>query len=207
MRKLHLIIIFMLCLAGQCMAQNYTQAQVRQRIASAAAKTQTLTCDFVQAKSVKMLKRSIVSRGKMWYAKPSKLRWEYVQPYKYVFLLNGNTVTLKNSGGSTKMGVAQNKMFQEIARIMMGSVLGSSVKDSRDFSVRLSGRGNDWQAVLTPKRNPMKQMFKTVVVHFDMAKALVSKIVMTEKGGDMTVITLKNVRLNSNIHAQTFSLR
>ena len=197
----------MLCLVGQCMAQSYTEAQVRQRITSAAAKTQTLTCDFVQAKSVKMLKRSVVSSGKMWYAKPSKLRWEYTRPYQYVFLLNGNTVTLKNSGGSTKMGVAQNKMFQEIARIMMGSVLGSCVKDSRDFSVTLTGRGNDWKAVLTPKRNPMKQMFKTVEVHFNMARAIVSKIVMTEKGGDMTVITLKNVKTNGNIHAQTFSLR
>lgn len=187
-------------------SQNYNQAQVRQRINSVAAHTNSMTCNFVQTKTLHMLKSKVVSRGNMYYSKPNKLRWEYTSPYHYIFILNGQTVWLKNSKGNSRINVAQSKMFKEITRIMMSSVLGTCVSNNRDFNVSLQGRGNSWQAVMTPKRNPMKQMFKQIIVYFDMAKSMVSSVKMIEKNGDTTLITLKNIRTNTPVNAKVFSL-
>lgn len=56
MRKYILIIMLMLLSVSASFAQNYTVAQVRQRINAAASKMNTMQCDFVQTKSLKMLK-------------------------------------------------------------------------------------------------------------------------------------------------------
>lgn len=198
--------MMMMLITTLAFSQNYTATQVRQRINKAAASMNSMSCDFVQTKTVKMLKREMVSYGKMYYGKSNKLRWEYTSPYKYIFILNDQTVWLKNSKGDNKINVAQSKMFKEITRIMMSSVLGTCVSNNKDFKVSLQGHGNSWQAVMTPLRNPMKQMFSQIIVYFDMGRSMVSNVKMVEKNGDTTFITLKNVRTNIPINAKIFSI-
>lgn len=206
MTKKIIFTLLMLLSVTASFSQNYTQAQVRQRINSVATHTNSMTCDFVQTKTLHMLKSKVVSYGNMYYSKPNKLRWEYTSPYHYIFILNGQTVWLKNSKGNSKINVAQSKMFKEITRIMMSSVLGTCVSNNHDFNVSLQGRGNSWYAVMTPKRNPMKQMFSQIIVYFDMARSMVSSVKMVEKNDDATVITLKNIRTNTPVNAKVFSL-
>ena len=54
--------------------QNNNQ-QIIDKINAAASKLSTMQCDFVQTKSVKLLNDKIVSKGKMYYSQPNKLRW------------------------------------------------------------------------------------------------------------------------------------
>ena len=206
MKRLFTILSIVLAFASASFAQNYTHAQVNERINSVASKMKHLQCDFVQTKTISMLKSKVQSQGKMYYAQLSKLRWEYTSPYRYTFILNGQTVLLKNKKGNSQIDVNQSKMFKEITRIMMSSVLGTCVSNNRDFNVVLRGSGKNWEAVLTPKKSPMKQMFKTITVYFDMNKSMVSGVKMTEKNGDTTTIILKNVKINSAINANVFSL-
>lgn len=204
-RKHILLLIALITCATVSFSQNYTQAQVRQRINQATSQISSMRCDFVQTKHMKMLKSKVTSRGKMYYSSPNKLRWEYTTPYQYTFMLNGQTVWMKNAKGSNKVNVTQSKMFKEITRIMMSSVLGTCVSNSRDFSVTLQGNGNEWKATMTPKKNPMKQMFKSVIVTFNMREGIVSGVRMVEKNGDTTDIVLKNVKTNVPIDAKLFS--
>ena len=77
-------------------SQNMSEAQIRTKINQAASQLQTLQCDFVQTKHLKMLNDKLVSHGKMYYKKSDKLRWEYTTPYHYIFILNGSRVLLNN---------------------------------------------------------------------------------------------------------------
>jgi outer membrane lipoprotein carrier protein len=206
MKKQIFIFFLFLLTAPALFAQNYSQAQVRQRINNVAANMRTMTCNFVQTKTLHMLKSKVTSRGNMYYSRANRLRWEYTSPYHYTFILNGQTVWLKNSRGNSRINVEQSKMFKEITRIMMSSVLGTCVSNNRDFNVSLQGHGNSWHAVMRPKRNPMKQMFSTITVYFDMARSMVSSVRMVERNGDTTVIQLRNVRTNTPVNAKVFSL-
>ena len=81
------------------MAQT-SEAKILETINSAAQKMQSMTCDFTQTKSVKLLSDKMVSKGKMSYQQSNKLRWEYTTPYTYTFVLNGSKVTLKKNNRS-----------------------------------------------------------------------------------------------------------
>lgn len=97
-------------------------------------------------------------------------------------------------------------MFKEITRIMMSSVLGTCVSNNRDFNVTLQGSGNNWKAILKPKKNPMRQMFNTITVYFDMKASMVRGVRMVEKNGDTTDIVLKNAKVNTPVNAKVFNL-
>ena len=206
--KKHLLIVILslLCICPSGSAQKMTQGQVKQQISKVASQLKSMQCDFVQTKYLKMLNDKVVSSGKMYYQQSDKLRWEYVSPYKYTFILNGSKVSLKNSKRNDVIDVNQNKVFKEIARIMMSSVVGDCLNDSRSFKVSIADAKTEWIATLTPQRREMKQMFQSIVLHFNKQRSMVSKVELVEKNGDKTIIELKNVKTNVSIAPSIFSI-
>ena len=187
-------------------SQNMSEAQIRTKINQAASQLQTLQCDFVQTKHLKMLNDKLVSHGKMYYKKSDKLRWEYTTPYHYIFILNGSRVLLKNEKRNDIIDVNQNKVFKEIARLMMNSVVGKSLSDSRDFSSKISSSNSELIATLTPMRKDLKQMFKEITLYFSKSTSLVYKVILVEKNGDKTVIELKNAKKNEPVNTNVFNV-
>lgn len=187
-------------------SQNMSEAQIRTKINQAASQLQTLQCDFVQTKHLKMLNDKLVSHGKMYYKKSDKLRWEYTTPYHYIFILNGSRVLLKNEKRNDIIDVNQNKVFKEIARLMMNSVVGKSLSDSRDFSSKISSSNSELIATLTPMRKDLKQMFKQISLYFSQSTSLVYKVILVEKNGDKTVIELKNAKKNEPVNTNVFKV-
>ena len=177
------------------------------KINAAAAKIHTIQCDFHQTKSLSFLNDKMVSKGVMSYDHAGKLRWEYTSPYSYVFIINNNRVHIKTSKNSNTIDIRSSRLFQGIARVMMNSVTGKSLSNDSDFSVEMMTQGNEWIASLTPKGKEMKALFKTIRLHFDSQKQMVSKVEMIEKNGDNTVIQLMHVKTNGKIEESTFAIR
>ena len=206
MKKIAFITILLTLICGcPVFSQTVTQAQVKQQISQAASKLKSMQCDFVQTKHLKMLNDKVVSKGKMYYQQSDKLRWEYISPYKYTFILNGSKVQLKNSKRNDVIDVEKNKLFKEIARIMMSSVVGNCMND-KSFKVTISDGKTEWIATMVPQRKEMKQMFQTIKLHFNKKNSMVSMVELIEKNGDKTVIELKNVKTNVSIASSIFSV-
>ena len=185
-----------------------TEEQIRQEISKAAQAIKTMQCQFLQTKHLKMLNHNIVSKGKMYYQQPGSLRWEYTSPYTYTFILNQDKVLLKNQQRHDVIDVNQSKFFKEIARTMMGSVVGSCLADHKSFKSTLSEtHDGQWAATLIPLRKDMQQMFQKMVVHFSPRQAVATQVELIEKNGDKTVIELKNVQTNEPISADVFTVR
>ena len=205
MRKRLLTILMVVLTSLTAVAQD-SEAQMRQQIAAAARSTTTLQCDFVQTKQLKMLNDKLTSQGRMYYSQKDKLRWEYTKPYRYTFIMNGGRVLLKNRERSDVIDVGRNKLFREIARIMLSSVVGDCLGDERTFKSTLSATGGEWTATLLPQRRDLKQMFQKIILHFDRRQATVSRVELIEKNGDQTLIDLKNIRKNDTIAPRTFAV-
>jgi outer membrane lipoprotein carrier protein len=204
-RVLFSLMALCLCLLNLS-AQKINEAKVKQQINAVASKMKTMQCDFVQTKYLKMLNDKMVSRGKMYYQQSNKLRWEYTSPYTYTFVLNGSKVLISKGKRSDVINVNQSKFFKEIARIMMNSVVGKCLTDSKDFKVSLTGASAEYVATLYPQQKQMKQMFQKIILHFNKQKSTVSKVELIEKKGDRTIIELKNVKSNAPINAKVFGI-
>lgn len=202
-----LLILFCLCgLLLPLSAQIKHEAQVRQQINQAASAMKTMQCDFVQTKHIRMLNDKMVSKGRMYYQQPNRLRWEYTSPYAYTFILNGDKVMLKNQQRNDVIDANQNKLFREIARIMMNTVVGKCLSDDKDFQTTLSETPTEWIATLVPQRKDMKGMFQKIILHFNRQQAMVAQVELIEKQGNKTIIELKNVRANEALNANLFAV-
>ena len=154
----------------------------------------------------KLLNDQMVSHGRMHYRQADQLRWEYTSPYTYTFILNKDKVLLKNERRSDVIDVAQNRVFREIARLMMNSIVGNSLADDKNFTTTIAAGNNEWVATLVSKKKDLKQMFQRIVLHIERQKKCVTTVELYEKNGDHTVIQLKNIRINEPVSAQLFKV-
>ena len=187
------------------MAQQ-SEVQIRKEISLAASAMKTIQCDFIQTKYLKMLNDKMVSKGKMYYQQSNRLRWEYLSPYAYTFILNNDKVLLKNKQRNDVIDVNNNKVFREIVRIMMNSVVGNCLNDEKSYKSSISVQKGEWVATLLPQRKDMKQMFQKIVLHFNQKQVVVTQVEIIEKNGDKTVIELNNIKTYETINAQLFAL-
>lgn len=204
MRRVLLIIITLLTICT-AWAQTTKQEQAAISVISrATANTKTLQATFTQTKTLKMLGDKMVSKGRMCYSQSDKLRWEYTSPYTYTFILNGNKVLLRKGKRSDVIDVNRNKMFKEIARIMMNSMLGRCITDSKTFKVSVKTDAKNYTATLVPLKKDMKQMYSSIVLTFGKQTATVNRVTMYERNGDCTDIVLDNIRLNAKVSDSEF---
>lgn len=196
---------FILCLAAlPCLAQS--EAQMRSQINKAAAQLSSMQCEFVQTKHLKMLNKSMVSNGKMYYQKSNKLRWEYTTPYKYTFILNGSKALLKNNNRTDVVDTNKNRMMKEIGRVMMNTVMGNCLQNDNDFKTSITSTQTEYVATLLPQRKDIKSMFQKIILHFNRKNSMVTSVELVEKNGDRTVIELKNVKTNVPISQNMFAV-
>ena len=202
-----ILYIILMCLTPVlAMAQNEGEQKIIQKVSKAAQSMTSMQCDFVQTKHMKLLNDNMVSYGKMYYQQNSKLRWEYTSPYTYTFILNDSKVLLKKGNRNDVIDVNQNKMFKEIARMMMNSVVGKCLTDKKDFKISVAETPEQYVATLLPQKKDMKQMFSKVILYVHKRQLSIAKVEMQEKKGDNTVIELKNIQLNKNINASVFAI-
>ena len=177
-----------------------------EQVCAAAGKMQTLQCDFRQEKRLSLLETNMVSTGKMYYKGGKALKWEYVSPYAYTFLLNGDKVMLGAQGKTDVIQVNSSKTFKQIARIMMHSITGKCLSDTEDFHVTMLVEGNEWVAELIPRQKELAQLFTSIRLHIDPKSQTATEVELTEKSGDLTRITMTNIKKNTPLDDALFHI-
>ena len=66
-----------------------SEGDVFSRISLSVKKVQTMSSAFEQERHTAMLKDAMISRGRFFFAKPDKIRWETIDPSPAGFSVNG----------------------------------------------------------------------------------------------------------------------
>lgn len=209
MKKIASILLLTLLCAVSAMAAPLTAQQkqtVIGKINRAASGLKSMSCTFTQTKFLSLLSDKMVSTGKMYYRRPNKLRWEYTNPYQYLFIFNGNKVYVGNKSRKDVIDTNNNKIFKEVARIMMSTVTGTALSNSSDFAIDVADVNTKWQITLVPKKKEMKKMFSKIVLSFNKSNLMISEINIYEKNNDRTNIKLNNIKNNSAVNETLFAI-
>jgi outer membrane lipoprotein carrier protein len=182
------------------------QQDVIAKINKTASNIKSMSCSFVQTKYLSILNDKMVSKGQMYYKQSDKLRWEYTEPYKYLFIFNGTKVYVGNSSRKDVIDTNSNKVFKEVARIMMNTVTGKALSNSTDFSVDATADSKYYTITLVPKKKDLKQMFSKIVLNFTKSNTMISEVNIYEKNGDRSNIQLKNISNNGTVNESYFNI-
>jgi outer membrane lipoprotein carrier protein len=213
LRILPVSVIILLC--GTVVAQDTVfnpvvkneLASYISKIEKASASLATLQCSFTQKKNIAILSESVVSKGTLAYKKENKLSWEYTSPYYYLFVLNGDKVYIKNDKSTSQFDTKSNALFKEISLLLVNSISGTGLIDTRKFDAVFYESTLFLQVRLTPKNKSLKSFLSTVILNFEKKSYLVNSIEMVEPSGDTNIIVFRDVKLNQPVSDEKFMVR
>ena len=193
MKKLYLVAILTLT---SVLSFSQTNCEIQETLMQTAASMTCMNCRFTQQKTMAMLAEPTVSEGIMNYTAPDKMRWEYTSPYSFALVVDGEKITKITDGNEELLDAKSGRMYQGLVNIIMSSATGKKMFDSSMFDVVINEDGEYWKASMTPRKRDMKRMFNQLFFYFDKQTYVISKVVMTEAGGDITTIQFFDIKTN-----------
>jgi outer membrane lipoprotein-sorting protein len=170
-------------------------------------KTGTITSNFIQEKNLDVISEKIITKGKFYFKKEDKLRWEYTEPFSYLIIMNGEKVLIKDEKKENHFDASSNKIFMEINSIMLGSIRGTILNEDKKFKIDFQ-ENNQYNLV---KMSPLSQQLKTYIteirIYFNKISYYVSKLEIEESSGDYTKIEFSGMKINTPITDENFSVR
>ncbi|MDR1191803.1 MAG: outer membrane lipoprotein carrier protein LolA, partial [Verrucomicrobiales bacterium] len=80
------------------------------------AEVETVSCDFRMERHLAIADKPLISSGHFYFRRPDFLRWEYSQPTRHGFLINGGTAFSWQMDGGEK--IVKDISGQPLARVM-----------------------------------------------------------------------------------------
>lgn len=203
--KLLFSLLFLFSASVSSAQQSMTDAQAmsfRDNVNTTAKNTRTLATDFTQFKHMDFLSKDIETSGKMHFKSPSMLQWQYVKPYQYSIIFKNNKIYINDAG--KKSNIDNNKMFDKLNKLILGSVNGNMF-DDKEFTISYL-HNNDYNITsLIPKDPTMRKYISKMELYFDKKSHMVSEVRMIENSGDYTKIIFRNKIVNAKINDAIFS--
>ena len=203
-----LVVTTLISGAGNAQHQGYRSvtdlATFKKQFAVESAKVSSIESSFSQEKVLTALTERITSTGKFWFKRSNKVRIEYIKPYTYTMIMNGDKMLLRDDQKENLVNVRSNKLFQQINQIMIDCVQGT-VLDSKDFNVRVFEDDRTYLLEMIPTSRSLREFFSTIVLKVDKKDFTAASIEMNEKSGDSTTIFFKDKKLNTQFSDAVFA--
>jgi outer membrane lipoprotein-sorting protein len=180
-------------------------AAFKTKFATESAKVLSISSDFTQEKVLTALTEKITSTGKFSFKRSNKVRIEYVKPFVYLMVMNGDKMLVRDNEKENTINVKSNKLFQQVNRIMIDCVQGT-ILDSKDFTTKVFENDKVYLLEMTPTSKSLREFFQTVVLSVEKSDYSVKSIVMNEPSGDKTTISFTNKKINQQVPDAIFAL-
>jgi len=182
------------------------EAGFRKKFAAAATATQTIKSDFIQEKNLNILNEKITSKGKFLFKKQNMVKMEYLNPFKYLMVINKDKITIKDDKKSNSFSSKSNKLFENINKLVIDCVQGSAL-NNKDFTTSILESDKEFLLILIPKKKDMKSYFTKINIYIEKKDYSVDKMDMIEPTGDNTIITFINKVYNAAISDAEFVVK
>ncbi len=172
------------------------------RVQSFYEKTTDFTADFKQDYTYKAFKRTQTSGGKVTYAKPAQMRWDYQKPSPRTFVLSKDRVTMLDPEAQTltTTSIATSQLSASVTFLWgqgkLADEFAIAKKDCKDCKGTL--------LELTPLKPDPR--FQKVLLEVDPKTAMVLKSTVIDPDGSENAITFGAMQLNTGVDLKKFQL-
>jgi outer membrane lipoprotein-sorting protein len=203
------LILLVFCISMNCQAQQYSKvgdfSSFRKKFSTEASRINTITSTFTQEKVLVALTEKITSTGTFAFKRTNKVRIEYVKPFVYLMIMNGDKMKIRDDEKESTVNMRSNKMFRQINSVIMDCIQGT-ILDSKDFTSEVFENEDSYLLKMTPVSKNLKEFFETINVVVDKHDYSVVSIEMNEPSTDKTVMKFTNKKINQPVSDAVFDL-
>ncbi|MEE9913385.1 MAG: outer membrane lipoprotein carrier protein LolA [Deltaproteobacteria bacterium] len=168
------------------------------------ARITTISADFVQKKSMKILSKPLVSEGSFYFAAPDSIRWEYRKPIKSV-VISGKGTTRRYIASGGKM-VEDKTGGAQAMKIVLDEVAGwmSGKFDANPSFTATLQEGPSTVITLTPVGKGMSGMIEKIEITVSRKDMSIQSVRIIESASAETRIDFAHVVINKEINPSLF---
>lgn len=204
---LSLLTLLLLWIAPAQATEDQGQAldRILAELEQSAAGIESLASDFVQEKHLEMFKETLVSHGRLYFAKPDKLRWELLEPVASGFILNGDRGSRwhERAGAAAPFDIAREPGMKLIAEQLLAWARVDIVWLVQRYRMTLLSE-QPVTLKLVPLQAGAEQFVDYLQISFDAEGHHVARVEVHEPGGDSTRITFSATELNQPLAPALF---
>jgi outer membrane lipoprotein-sorting protein len=193
-----------MAVASAASAGDWTESWEKIRLA--AQDVRSIRADFVQTRTVRILKSPIVSRGRLVYRRPDDLRWEYTDPFKSLLLVRAGTVEryIRRDEGLVRDSSAKADAMAAVIR-EINIWLKGDFSASKMFRSSLILADNTTKIELVPIDPSMRSIISRIVLTPVSRPGMVESISIDEGAEGTTRINFNGVRINEGVADADFA--
>lgn len=180
--------------------------ELTRRLGALGAKTRTLTASFTQRKRLRLFRQDVVSRGRLAYARPDKLRWETLPPEESALVIAGSRAELRLPGEAArvldlKQGDALAGLVGQLF-VWLGARPAAGLTRSYEVAATLGEAA--WEVRLKPRAEALRKRVSLITVTLGRDDLVLRSVQTQQPDGDGTLIEFSEVRRNVALPRETF---
>ena len=181
-------------------------AALVQRVSQVQTSATTLTADFEQRKTSRLLVEPSVSRGKFNFKAPDSVRWDYAEPRQMTVLLTGGVAITYRPAEKRAERVEVGRAQRRVLRFVSAAEPLEKLREYFTFTLRDPGEPGDYTLLLKPTSRTIKKRLQSVEIEIDRHSFLPVRVAYTEADGDSTTYAFSNIERNRPQLSDLFSL-
>ncbi len=199
MKRLFWILFFSLL----CFSQ--TGEDVALRLENSLRSVQSLEADFEHIYYSAMISTPLNERGKLYFQKPDRMRWEYTDPENNIYLYKGDRYQFYFPEDNQLM---RGSLIEESHETEILDILTSKKNLLSFYSVEFNPFPTDnpqnAQIKLTPKKEGDESF---ILLEIDKKKWLIQKAIFFDWEGNKTEFHFSQIKINTDLPKNIFELK
>ncbi len=188
-------------------AQNYKVLSdpsiFQKKLKEKSLATSSIRAEFSEEKNMAAFKEPHKSTGVFYYKKANKMRWEKIQPQKYVFIVNADKVRISENGKEKDVS-SFNEGVGKIKDLMLVLVNGE-FQNYKAFSAEYLQDEKTYLVHLTPVNKRLAKIFDSIDLVFSKENMQLREMRFLEKSGDKNTMKFHNEAMNENLPDKLFT--
>jgi len=168
-------------------------------IERSAAGVNSLSALFTQERSLASFRHKLVSRGRFWFQRPDRLRWETTEPVAAGFALDGGKGRRWNETTGQREDISPG---DPLAGAVAGQIMAWTTGDvpllRRQYEISLLS-SDPLVLRLTPRSEGMRRVIDRLEIAFAPDRSAVRTVAILERGGDSTRIAFFGAEINPSL--------
>jgi hypothetical protein len=178
-------------------ADSAGPADAMARIEAQLVQSPIVRARFEQTRSMRVLKRPLLSRGRLTAVAGRGVLWQVREPHKATVLVTADAVLeWDDQGQPRRLEMAASPGFRALGDALLGVLTGDTGKLASLFELTPLPADPGWRLALAPKNPNLAAMISEIEIA---GGQFVAKVVISEAGGDRTVITFGEVRTQPGV--------
>ena len=205
--KFNLLLILITSLSFNSLSQEFKQLNkvsfCKNQIEAKHNSTKNLQANFTETVYSDVFKEPQIGKGKIYFQKEDRIRWEHNLPSRDALLMNGKSVKYYENG-KLKENIGTNTIARKVQKLMVQMLSGSFLSET-DFSISYYESSSEYKLVLKPKSPRLGKYISEVQMFFNKKTIELNSMHLQDPSGEKVVYKFSEIKINTSISTSLFN--